>query len=158
MTTQLSDKPLSSEPPDDGFKVSARWWDRIANIYETESGASRIVPMEGVRGWAVLLVFFVHFHGAFSKYLSSGSPLFHISEFMGTLGSTGVDLFFVISGYLIYGAVMRSKFNYRRFMRRRVQRIYPTFLFLFFIYIGLWMFSSDENFKFHGTIGQKAAY
>src|SRR6266849_4402477 len=25
MTTQLSDKPLSSEPPDDGFKVSARF-------------------------------------------------------------------------------------------------------------------------------------
>src|SRR6266851_4703851 len=108
MTTQLSDKPLSSEPPDDGFKVSARWWDRIANIYETESGASRIVPMEGVRGWAVLLVFFVHFHGAFH-------------------------------GYLIYGAVVRPRFNYARFMRRRVQRLYPTFL--------------GRLFDVHGAVG-----
>ena len=158
MAMQLDDKAALIEPAAETSEASAAWWHRFADIYETESGPSRIVPMEGVRGWAVLLVFFVHFHGAFSKYVSPGSPLFHISEFLGTLGATGVDLFFVISGYLIYGAVIRSKFNYRRFMRRRVQRIYPTFLFLFFIYIGLWLFSSDENFKFHGTIGQKAAY
>ena len=158
MAMQLDEKPALVGPPAATPEGPVRWWHRFADIYETESGPSRIVPMEGVRGWAVLLRFFVHFHGAFSKYLSSSSPLFHISEFMGTLGATGVDLFFVISGYLIYGAVMRSKFNYGRFMRRRVQRIYPTFLFLFLIYIGLWLFSSDENFKFYGTIGQKAAY
>src|SRR5712692_7849864 len=117
MTTQLSDKPLSSEPPDDGFKVSARWWDRIANIYETESGASRIVPMEGVRGWAVLLVFFLHFQGAFHGYLSPSSTLFRVSDFLVEVGNTGVDLFFVVSGYLIYGAVVRPRFNYARFMR-----------------------------------------
>ena len=158
LAVQVDDKAALIEPPVETSEASARWWHRFADIYETESAPSRIVPMEGVRGWAVLLVFFVHFHGAFSKYASPGSPLFHISEFLGTLGATGVDLFFVISGYLIYGAVIRSRFNYRRFMWRRVQRIYPTFLFIFFIYIGLWLFSSDENFKLHGTIGQKAAY
>jgi peptidoglycan/LPS O-acetylase OafA/YrhL len=158
MTTQLSDKPLSSEPPDDGFKVSARWWDRIANIYETESGASRIVPMEGVRGWAVLLVFFVHFHGAFHGYLSPGSTLFRVSDFLGEVGNTGVDLFFVVSGYLIYGAVVRPRFNYARFMRRRVQRLYPTFLGVFLMYMALWAFSHDDNFKFHGTLAQQAGY
>ncbi len=158
MAMQLDDKPALIEPPANPPQASARWWHRFADIYETESGTSRIIPMEGVRGWAVLLVFFVHFHGAFGKYVSPGSPLFHVSEFLGNVGGTGVDLFFVISGYLIYGAVIRSKFNYARFLRRRVQRIYPTFLCVFLIYIGLWIFSSDDNFKFHGTIGQTAAY
>jgi exopolysaccharide production protein ExoZ len=138
--------------------ASARWWHGLADLYETESGASRIVPMEGLRGWAVLLVFFVHVYSAFNEYLRVGSPLFHISDFLGTVGGTGVDLFFVISGYLIYGAVIRSKFRYGRFYRRRVQRIYPTFLGVFFLYLLLWIFSSNDHFKFHGTIAQQAVY
>ena len=32
-----------------------------------------------------------------------------------------MDLFFIISGYLIYGAVMRPRFNYPRFFFRRVK-------------------------------------
>ena len=131
---------------------------RIADIYETETGPSRIVPMEGVRGWAVLLVFFVHFHAAFHGYVHPGSALFRLSDFLGEIGNSGVDLFFVVSGYLIYGAVIRSKFDYPRFMRRRVQRIYPTFLCVFLMYLALWAFSHDDNFKFYGTLGQKAAY
>lgn len=158
MAVQFVDKPVVVEQSDDRPPAGVHWWDRVANVYETESGPSRIVPMEGVRGFAVLLVFFVHFHVAFSAYMGSNSPLFHVSEFLGTVGSSGVDLFFIISGYLIYGAVIRPRFNYGRFMRRRVQRIYPTFLCVFLIFIALWVFSSNENFKFHGTIGQQAAY
>jgi exopolysaccharide production protein ExoZ len=134
------------------------WWDPIANLYETEAGTERIIPMEGLRGWAVLLVFFVHVHGAFKAYLAADSPLFHVSDFLGTVGGTGVDLFFVISGYLIYGAVIRPKFRYGRFFRRRVQRIYPTFLAVFFLYVALWIFSSNDNFKFHGTVTQTFFY
>jgi exopolysaccharide production protein ExoZ len=130
----------------------------LFGVYETESGSSRIVPMEGLRGWAVLLVFFVHFHTAFKAWLSPASPLFQVSQFLGTVGGSGVDLFFVISGYLIYGAVIRPGFTSIRFLRRRVQRIYPAFLCVSLIYVGLWIFSSDDNFKFHGTIGQQASY
>ena len=43
-------------------------------------------------------------------------------------------------------------------MRRRVQRIYPTFLCVFLMYMALWAFSHDESFKFHGTIPQQIAY
>ena len=74
------------------------------------------------------------------------------------MGGTGVDLFFIISGYLIYGAVVSPRFGYGRFLRRRVQRIYPTFLFVSLIYFGLWAFSGNDNFKFHGTTGEQISY
>ena len=113
---------LSDEHP--GIQV--HWLDRIANIYETQSGPSRIVPMEGLRGWAVLLVFFVHSRSAFKGYVIPQVAASYLSDFLGTVGGTGVDLFFVISGYLIYGAVIRPRFTYGRFLRRRVERIYPA--------------------------------
>ena len=53
--------------------------------------------------------FFCSLHVAFSSYVTPNSGLFHVSEFLGTVGNSGVDLFFIISGYLIYGAVMRPR-------------------------------------------------
>jgi peptidoglycan/LPS O-acetylase OafA/YrhL len=91
--------------------------------------------MEGVRGFAVILVFFVHYHSLFSHLLYENSFNYHISNFLGTVGSVGVDLFFVLSGYLIYGAVVRKPVRYVDFARRRVERIYPTFLAVFAIYL-----------------------
>src|SRR6266851_9507683 len=155
---QFALKSADLKKPGTRSEVLISWRRRIAGIYETESSPSRIVPMEGMRGWAVLLVFFVHFHGAFHGYLSPGSTLFRVSDFLGEVGNTGVDLFFVVSGYLIYGAVVRPRFNYARFMRRRVQRLYPTFLGVFLMYMALWAFSHDDNFKFHGTVAQQAGY
>ena len=69
MAVQIVDKPAVVEPSDDRPQAGVHWWDRVANVYENKSGSSRIVPMEGVRGFAVLLVFFVHFHVAFSAYM-----------------------------------------------------------------------------------------
>jgi exopolysaccharide production protein ExoZ len=48
-----------------------------------------------------------------------------------------VDLFFVLSGYLIYGGLIRRKPESVRFLRRRLQRIYPTFLVVFGCYLAL---------------------
>jgi exopolysaccharide production protein ExoZ len=158
MTTGLDTDVTVVPRTRDHFVPSVYWWDPIANLYETEAGTERIIPMEGLRGWAVLLVFFVHVHGAFKAYLAVDSPLFHVSDFLGTVGGTGVDLFFVISGFLIYGAVIRPKFRYGRFFRRRVQRIYPAFLAVFFLYVALWIFSNNDNFKFHGTVAQAFFY
>jgi peptidoglycan/LPS O-acetylase OafA/YrhL len=91
--------------------------------------------MEGLRGFAVLLVFFVHYHALFKAWLAPDSPSFAVSEFVGTIGLSGVDLFFVLSGYLIYGWTIRKYSNYAKFIRRRIERIYPTFLCVFAIYL-----------------------
>ena len=46
-------------------------------------------------------------------------------------GNLGIELFFVLSGYLIYGGLIRRAPPFRRFLARRMQRIYPAFLVVF---------------------------
>jgi peptidoglycan/LPS O-acetylase OafA/YrhL len=67
------------------------------------------------------------------------------SLIFGEHRSSGVDLFFVLSGYLIYGAVIRKKVSHLTFFRRRVERIYPTFLCVFAIYLVLSILFPEEN-------------
>jgi exopolysaccharide production protein ExoZ len=108
---------------------------RLAEIYELPNTAQRISSMEGTRGLAVLLVFFVHFHALFSGWDPVGSVVSYVSHFMATIGHSGVDLFFVLSGYLIYAAVIGKQVSYFAFVKRRAQRIYPAFLCAFAIYL-----------------------
>jgi exopolysaccharide production protein ExoZ len=121
---------------------------RLTAAYEVGGGKSRIIPMEGLRGLAVLLVFFVHFHALFGTYLASGTWR-RTSEVLGTIGNCGVDLFFVMSGYLIYGALIRRNTGYLKFTRRRAQRIYPVFLAVFTGYLVLSALFPEQS-KIHG--------
>jgi len=52
-------------------------------------------------------------------------------------GHVGVDLFFVLSGFLIYGSVISKPQNLWEYMRRRVERIYPAFLVVLTLYLVL---------------------
>jgi peptidoglycan/LPS O-acetylase OafA/YrhL len=107
----------------------------LENIYEVGgNSSSRIASMEGLRGLAVILVFFVHYHALFAGRLAADSVSFGISKFLSVNGNSGVDLFFVLSGYLIYGAVIK-KFDFSTFLTRRVQRIYPAFFIVVAIYL-----------------------
>jgi peptidoglycan/LPS O-acetylase OafA/YrhL len=108
---------------------------RLAQFLHTSTGTSRIPPLDGLRGYAVFLVFLVHHHTLFSGYLQQDTWLFRASRFTHTIGNSGVDLFFVLSGYLIYGHLSRSAPSYATFVVRRVRRIYPTFLAIFAIYV-----------------------
>lgn len=57
--------------------------------------------------------------------------LYHASEHLLPGGFTGVDIFFVISGYLIgghiYSEISRGTFSFFDFYRRRAKRILPAF-------------------------------
>ncbi len=129
------------------MSTSARLREGLANIYELGDtrNPQRNLPMEGLRGLAVLLVFFVHYHWLFSVWAEPDSPTFAISNFLGTVGLAGVDLFFVLSGYLIYGLIFKKPIRYASFIKRRIQRIYPTFLFVLAIYIVLSALFPNEN-------------
>ncbi len=46
-------------------------------------------------------------------------------------GNLGVEIFFVLSGYLIYGSLIGRRTAFTRFIFRRIQRIYPAFIVAF---------------------------
>ena len=61
--------------------------------------------MEGLRGIAVFLVFLVHYSSLISPWLKYDT--IHIASFIHSAGQIGVDLFFVLSGFLIYGTIIK---------------------------------------------------
>jgi peptidoglycan/LPS O-acetylase OafA/YrhL len=78
----------------------------------------RIDRLDGIRAVAVFMVL-----------------LFHQRSF--ALGWTGVDLFFVLSGFLITGILRKTRTNqnyWSRFYSRRAARILPPVLLLMFLY------------------------
>jgi len=98
--------------------------------------------MEGLRGIAILLVFCAHYYDIVWRDLRVGSDAVSslFSQFGLAIigaGGTGVDLFFVLSGFLIYGAVRKPAVDLRKFFTRRLQRIYPAFLAVFVLYLAL---------------------
>lgn len=96
---------------------------RLAQLYLPQAASGRIQPIEGMRGLAALLVFFVHFHAIFG-----GGDFF---QFASTIGRSGVNLMFAISGYLIYGGLFRKPSSYGSFLFHRLKRIYPAFFCVF---------------------------
>ncbi|HTY41268.1 MAG TPA: acyltransferase [Thermoanaerobaculia bacterium] len=97
-----------------------------------ETGAAPIPELDGVRGVAILLVLLFHFQGA----RPPGFP--KLLTYPMILGWSGVDLFFVLSGFLITRILIstRRAANYfSAFYARRVLRIFPLYfvaVFLFF--------------------------
>jgi len=91
----------------------------------------RIPQLDGLRGIAIGLVLLHHYiyqmHPSMPDALSA--ILFPVAE----LGWSGVDLFFILSGFLIGGILVDAKESvnyYRTFYVRRVFRILPVYLLL----------------------------
>ena len=80
--------------------------------------------IDGLRTIAIVSVVIFH---AFPEYLPGGF--------------VGVDLFFVISGYLITQIIIKEtnqkSFSYINFYSRRIRRIYPALIFVlaFVLYV-----------------------
>jgi exopolysaccharide production protein ExoZ len=120
----------------------------LADQFELARGgqAQNIRPMEGLRGFAVFLVFLVHYASLSGPMIAWVSWLRQGVEAVHIIGNVGVDLFFVLSGYLIYGTLISKPRNFFSFMKRRVWRIYPVFLVVFAIYFVLsFVFPSESK-------------
>jgi peptidoglycan/LPS O-acetylase OafA/YrhL len=84
--------------------------------------SGRITEIDTFRAWAVLSVLLFHY----AKEFYPGQ------EFFFLFGWSGVDLFFVISGFVMYLQVARKyvteeRIFYRRYFRNRFLRIAPAF-------------------------------
>jgi peptidoglycan/LPS O-acetylase OafA/YrhL len=95
----------------------------------------RILELDGIRGVAVLAVIFYHY-----TVIGPGAS-FHTLLYWGRaafrLGWSGVDLFFVLSGFLIGGILLDARSSpryFQTFYARRSYRILP----LYFLWLALY--------------------
>lgn len=108
--------------------------------------------MEGLRGFAVFLVFIVHYATLVKPWIPANDGFSRFLGCLHTIGNAGVDLFFVLSGYLIYGSLLNRPQPFFKFFSRRVERIYPAFTAVFLLYIGLsYVFPSERKIP-HDTL------
>jgi peptidoglycan/LPS O-acetylase OafA/YrhL len=109
----------------------------------SKSGVARgfIPELDGLRGLAILLVMVHRF------WPRSGVG---VAADVAGAGWIGVDLFFVISGFLITGILLDTKGDdgyFRNFYARRMLRIFPLYyLFVIGVFIA---FSGNPEFREH---------
>jgi peptidoglycan/LPS O-acetylase OafA/YrhL len=101
---------------------------RVETKASPSMSARRIPELDGLRGLAILLVLICHF-GYAANSAAGHRWLFYLID-AGSLSWSGVDLFFVLSGFLIGGILLdaRNSPNYfKAFYTRRVFRIIPIY-------------------------------
>src|SRR6266702_3457826 len=106
------------------------------SIWIPSTPLPHMVQLDALRAFAVLAVLVSHFSPTTSKFYTFTRLI--------DLGGLGVRLFFVLSGFLITGILLRSKsycekdglpvlHAFRQYYARRVLRIFP----LFYLVLGL---------------------
>jgi peptidoglycan/LPS O-acetylase OafA/YrhL len=90
----------------------------------------------GLRGVAAMMVFFAHLLGGTADHVYAGDRVYDaaIRPFWN-IGTFGVELFFVISGFVILPSVMR--YSVSEFALRRLLRLYPLFLAFSLLFVVL---------------------
>ncbi|HEY6803194.1 MAG TPA: acyltransferase [Pyrinomonadaceae bacterium] len=89
-----------------------------------KQGVGRVGSLDTLRGLSALAVCWYHFSG--NRLVGPG-----LIRDSGTYGWLGVDVFFVISGFVIPFALHREGYtfaNYRTFLLKRIARLYPPYL------------------------------
>lgn len=111
--------------------------------------SSHIPALDGVRGLAIILVLIVHLTN--SSYPHTQSLLLNGVIAFCTFGWVGVDLFFVLSGFLItgilYDTVSEPSF-FLNFYARRFLRIFPLY---YGSLLALFLLSGPLGIRWHGS-------
>jgi peptidoglycan/LPS O-acetylase OafA/YrhL len=149
--------------------------------HDAASTVPHVAVMDGLRGVAILWVVWYHFFG-----LSFLSPAFDIGTmrvdftFIPQSGYLGVELFFFLSGFVLFFPYARSLFfgshqqTMGQYVYRRAVKIVPSYYLSLLLIVGLgpWLFfpANDEvhqvfthllfvnNFESSGTVAINAVY
>lgn len=117
---------------------------------------AHVVALDGIRGVAVMLVFISHFH----LILSPDPPFrevtpWHFINRTFDAGFLGVDIFFVLSGFLITSLLLKERSSDQsgmlsRFYKRRALRLLPALYALLIVdfFVSRWEnFPSDIQWR-----------
>ena len=117
--------------------------------------------LDGLRGLAILLVMLYHT----THYGLARTTLAEALTIVPSVGWSGVDLFFVLSGFLITGILLAAKHSttyYSAFYARRVLRIFPlyyaTLAFFLILVPRIELFSQVDYFWNPGATRQQFWY
>jgi peptidoglycan/LPS O-acetylase OafA/YrhL len=102
---------------------------------QTGASVNRFAGLDHLRALAIIIVFAYHYS------VMAGSPA-HLYDYGGSFGWTGVDLFFVLSGFLIGGQLFSKlsrdlTISYGEFYFKRFLRIVPAYLFVLALYYAI---------------------
>jgi peptidoglycan/LPS O-acetylase OafA/YrhL len=118
---------------------------------------SHLPSLDGLRGLAILGVMFYHM-----TVLTSRTPLDLFYRKITECGAYGVDLFFVLSGFLITGILYDSKkasHFFRNFYARRTVRIFPLYYaVVFFCLVILPHIPNSKSARFGSIAGDEIWY
>jgi peptidoglycan/LPS O-acetylase OafA/YrhL len=121
----------------------------------------RIPELDGIRGLAILMILIYHYF-----VLQRGEWLSRHLVAVGRFGWSGVDLFFVLSGFLIGGILLDAKGTtnyYRVFYIRRFYRILPLYFAICLVSVAVfyahlsthaWLFEGKIPWYAYVTFGQ----
>jgi len=113
----------------------------MSNELTLQTTRSHVPPLDGLRGIAVLLVLWAHVPD------DMGGGVVHLLHKVIQPGYLGVDIFFVLSGFLItrilmYGREHKKPLGY--FLIRRAFRIFP----IYYLLIALLVFLAPGKYLF----------
>lgn len=112
--------------------------EQMQSSLQGEKHVKYIAAFEGMRGVAALMVFCTHLHavilqGGLDKQFDPRSMA--LSKAFGSAGNLGVEVFFLLSGFLVYGSVTRKRFRWPDYLKRRFLRLFPVYLLILSFYI-----------------------
>jgi peptidoglycan/LPS O-acetylase OafA/YrhL len=120
-------------------------------------GSGRILELDGLRGMAIVLVLLFHYVSIVQGPANRAVALFQRAV---EIGWTGVDLFFVLSGFLIGGILLnarRSEHYFKTFYARRIYRIFPIYYLWIAAYFLLMYLASPHILEKLGIVHDKWA-
>ena len=109
----------------------------IKTPFDMERKTNKLDSIQSLRGIAVLLVIAFHFR----VYLNGVYAQKDLGDLLFSIGEIGVDIFFVISGFIItYSSMNKEKNRPMVFAAKRFFRLYPVY----FIVLTLAIYLNNE--------------